>query len=225
MIKIKTLFSLACTLLMLNTSFAQDKNGFGVKAGMNFNKLNIDNFDNNSTSYLDDTKNKTGFHAGIFYNFCSKRNNIVFQPGLNFIQRGTEASYIKKDGYYTDKYDFDMTMNYLEIPLTISYNVAKLNGTGNYFRLFVEPAISFALSGKIDNNNDESKIRFGNDLSNEDQIKPINVSLKFGASVKINSFEPYLGYDLGLNDINNSNSIYQNRGFYIGLSYHFKSIY
>ncbi|MGC4235083.1 MAG: porin family protein [Niabella sp.] len=83
---------------------------FGVNAGVNF--ANITGKD------ADDTKIKTGFQAGVTYDF-GIADDFVIQPGLSYVQNGAK---------YDGSVDAKIHLNYLQLPITFQYQPELGNG-------------------------------------------------------------------------------------------------
>ncbi|MDC1107394.1 porin family protein [Prolixibacteraceae bacterium] len=214
--KISLFLTVLCLVVLSNLAQAQDYNGFGFKAGLNFNNVKSDV----------DSDMRLGFHIGGYYTF--EVESFKIQPGLSFVQRGAK-------GYVTTVYtatdvggnilsrsevkdgDIHMILNYLEIPVNISYKVLDFNQGNNALSIFVEPSLGFCLSGKLKYEDSSDDFEIGSD--DTDDRKTINLGVKLGASVQVGKFEPYIGYDFGLNDITPSRGDMMNRGFYLGVAY------
>ncbi len=83
---------------------------FGVKAGLNVNKVSLDNVGSNL-----DGKNRTGFFAGITADFTF--------PLLGF---GGDISVLydnKVAGTSDADHDIDKTLQYIDIPINIKYTI------------------------------------------------------------------------------------------------------
>ncbi|QZT37327.1 PorT family protein [Halosquirtibacter xylanolyticus] len=214
--KISLFLTVLCLVMLSNLAQAQDYNGFGFKAGLNFNNI----------KYEGDSDMKLGFHIGGYYTF--EVESFRFQPGLSFVQRGAKGSvttvYTTTDvggnrisTREVESGDVDMILNYLEIPVNISYKVLDFNQGNSALSIFVEPSLGFCLSGKLKYEDSSDDFEIGSD--DTDDIKTINFGIKLGASVQVGKFEPYIGYDLGLNDITPASQDMMNRGFYLGVAY------
>jgi len=82
-------------------SFANAQVGFGIKGGLNFANVSVEDA-------LEDPDSKTGFHAGVFAEIGLA--GIAIQPELLFSVKGAD--------------DFDLT--YVEVPILIKKNFAKV---------------------------------------------------------------------------------------------------
>ncbi len=104
--------------LIFPFTLAMSQVSFGVKGGMNLNHLVITNLPD-QVEY--DTKALLSYHAGVFSNIkLSDKFSVI--PELQFIQKG----YKMIDNYATPSYEANHKINYLELPLMISYTPVKL---------------------------------------------------------------------------------------------------
>lgn len=106
-------------------AYAQAQLAIGVKGGLNFAKLNTDDYS---------ASNRTGFHGGAFA--LIKLTKIGIQPEIIFSQQGSK---FKIDGN-----DVKSNFSYVNIPVMLKlYLVAGLN-------LQAGPQFGFLSSAKID---------------------------------------------------------------------------
>jgi hypothetical protein len=92
------------------TSFAQVS--FGVKAGVNFSDSYFKNRPSGIPASAFETETALGFHVGLFGSI-KLTDKFYFNPELQFAQRGTSSS------------SKTYSINYLELPLILSYSVHK----------------------------------------------------------------------------------------------------
>ncbi len=167
----------------------------GVKIGINFNKFTGE----------DDFTYRTGYNFGLFTDYTGKW--FVFQPGINYFSKGTRTvneNPICNIGQSVVRY------NFLEIPLRFGVTVFHHHIGGTQpVRLNATPYFAYALNAKYVSDCDVIKMDLGKETH---VLSRIDYGIKVGVSAVFGSFEPSLGYDLGLNDINNID--YRNRGFY-----------
>lgn len=106
-------------------AFAQAQLAIGVKGGLNFAKLDMEDAS---------TKNRTGFHGGAFA--LIKLTKIGIQPEIIFSQQGSK---LKIDGE-----DVKSNFSYVNIPVMLKlYLIAGLN-------LQAGPQFGFLTNAKID---------------------------------------------------------------------------
>ncbi|MEO8771747.1 MAG: porin family protein [Ferruginibacter sp.] len=181
---------------------------------------------------------KVGFLIGVLGEV--EFGKIAFRPELNFIQKGS-----KSGGYYygigTGSNATKRTLNYVELPLNVVYNL-ELGKIGKTF-FGLGPNLGFGISGKdknvYDSYNDRyvtRKIKFDgkktdpnattDDGYNHLKRTDIGLNILAGFQLEMGAFVK-VGYTLGLNDIdpdkNNSDpsyrSSYKNRGVSICVGY------
>lgn len=98
----------ACMLLSLQ-GFAQ----FGIKAGLNFNKLGDIDTKGNISSVFDQ---KTGFHAGVLYRFKVPVIGIAIQPELLYSQINGQLNLIQNS---SNSLKSDVSVGYLQLPVAL----------------------------------------------------------------------------------------------------------
>jgi hypothetical protein len=106
-------------------SIGQVKIAIGAKGGLNFSKLDIDNFS---------TSGKTGYHLGAFALFRFKK--IGLQPELIFSEQGSEANVN------------DWDTKYINIPLILKFYLPA------NFNLQAGPQFGFLNSAELENGTD-----------------------------------------------------------------------
>ncbi|GGG60303.1 porin family protein [Bizionia arctica] len=121
--------SLACLLCVTFTQ-AQNKTGFGLKGGINFNG-NGDYFESVGSQAEHPEKN-IGYHVGIFGKFGGK---IFVKPEL--VYTSTTSDY--NDGSFK--------MQKLDAPLLVGLRFLKM------FNVFAGPSLQYILDTEFENNN------------------------------------------------------------------------
>jgi len=165
---------------------------FGFTAGPAFSNLKV-KFGGEDES--GDTK--TGITAGVLVNIPAGKS-FSFQPELNFVQKGTKQK--ETYGGVTEKYQ--ITTNYLEVPLNLLFNNNSNAGT---FFIGAGPSFSFALSGKTkyDDGTDSysEDLHFGNDIDNDD-LKGLDIGINALTGYRFsNGLLFSAGYNAGLNNL------------------------
>ena len=98
-------FAFAALMTWSGTAQAQMQMALGIKGGLNFAKLDVDDFSPDS---------KTGYHAGAFLLF--KMSKIGIQPEILFSRQGTSD------------FGFDFNFDYINIPVIVKiYLIGGLN--------------------------------------------------------------------------------------------------
>ena len=126
-----------------------------------------------------ETDNKTGYHFGAFVDL-GLNDNISIQPELLFSSQGTSSD---------DFGDIDFT--YLTIPVLLKLKFA------NIVNVHAGPQFGILSSAKDDD---------GDDI--KESFKSADISLDLGAGVELPAgLVAGLRYNLGLNDINDNESV------------------
>jgi len=111
----KPFFVLLFLLVASTFSFAQTQFSIGIKGGLNFADLKINDTKN---SRLD---GRTGYHAGAFVIF--KKDRWAIQPEVILSQQGSTLT--------INNTDFESNFNYINIPVIFKYYlVESKNGGG-----------------------------------------------------------------------------------------------
>ena len=119
--------ALILSVFLLSAVSLHAQKGFGFKAGMNFNSMSDLEFNDLKTS----VNRKTGFHAGVLYQWDLPAG-FALQPELLYVQKG---------GSVSEKGDF--TMHYLQLPVNVQWGLNLV-----LFRPFVmvSPFLSYQIS-------------------------------------------------------------------------------
>jgi hypothetical protein len=188
---------------------------FGIKAGVNSARLEIDN-DRNEASGLK-TTSKTSLHAGVFYNLPVS-DKFRIQPELLYSIQGSKTSAMSSTDPNLagiNEYDF----HYVSLPVMLQYM------TPGGFSVEVGPQVSYLSSANADRSNGTEV-----NLKDMDYIKKVD----FSAAGGIGYLTPIgLGinarYVHGFTNVFNNEDRpastsgwnYQNRNLQFSLVYHF----
>ncbi|HEY9706098.1 MAG TPA: porin family protein, partial [Allocoleopsis sp.] len=142
-------------------------------------------------------------------------NNFVFQPGLNFTQKGGKFN-LSEVGL-PGSGDVDFVLNYIEVPLNVLFKTKA--GSGNFF-IGAGPSLSFGMSGKAKLDNEEEDINFGSNEQNDD-YKPFDFGGNIVAGYQLsNGVFIAINYNATLNNIDTDSDITtKNKYFGIRLGY------
>lgn len=177
----KKIFFIVCLIAAFgvsNKASAQAQAAIGIKGGLNFAKLDIENVS---------TDNRTGFHGGAFMLF--KFSKIGIQPELIFSKQGSSFKF--------NSQDLNANYDYINIPIILKlYTVAGIN-------IQVGPQFGFIAKAEQDVLNVGTNTITKQDV--KDQIKGSDLSaaiglgwdLPFGLMIDAR-------YNLGLSKINDS---------------------
>ena len=102
------------SLPVLSQTTDKKKTMFGIKTGVNVARFNL----NGNLSDLVNSDFRTGFVAGAFVNFPTKKSPISFQPEFLYSSMGGDLSTELKE-----KVNF--RLNYFSIPVLIKYQFSK----------------------------------------------------------------------------------------------------
>jgi len=169
-------YLLSVALLIAVCISAKAQFSLGIKGGVNFSKINTDNF-NEST--------RTGYQAGVFGRFGSA---LYLQPEVYLSSTG--GNFTTTDGNFKAKVNFTN----LSVPLLLghSFGSKDLN-----FRLMVGPVYTYALdkSESFSDNANAAIADFGN-------YKNSTIGFQAGGGVDIGPITADLRYEGGLTKIN-----------------------
>jgi hypothetical protein len=199
----KKIFVLICLVAFFgaaNKVQAQAQAAIGLKGGLNFANVDVENVSTNS---------RTGFHGGAFMLF--KFSKIGIQPELIFSKQGTNFKF--------NSQDLESNYDYINIPIILKlYTVAGIN-------IQVGPQFGFVAKAEQDVFDVSTNTVTRQDV--KDQIKGSDISaaiglgwdLPFGLMIDAR-------YNLGLSKINDSSGSPEskNQVFQVALGYKFFKI-
>ncbi|MFD2147760.1 porin family protein [Mucilaginibacter antarcticus] len=158
----------------------------GVKAGVNFSKINTDNL-NEST--------KTGYQAGIFARFGSA---LYLQPELYLSSTGGKFS----GNNSTGNYNADVKFTNLNVPLLIGHS---FGGESLNFRVMAGPIYTYVLD-----KNENLSANLGPAYADFGNYKNSTIGYQAGAGVDIGAITADLRYEGNLTKISDSYGQRQN---------------
>ena len=185
----KILACLVAALTLTSVSFAQFH--VGAKAGVNMTKIDGQSF-SESFDY--------GYHVGGFAEI-GLGQKWALQPEVLFNQYNSKTTTEFSDIYQGESFK-NVTLNYLSIPLLLSYTPSKL--------------LSLQGGAQVGILMDKSKTLAKN---GQDAFKNGDFSLLGGVQVNLGSFKVSGRYFVGLNNINDvdSKDKWRNQGFQLSL--------
>ena len=139
--KISKLFSLSVAILAItsniNTSQAQSLS-MGIRGGANYSKL----------LGIDSSEFKTGIVGGITLNYQTA-GKWSFSTDILYTQRGTTFQRNFADSLVdqTEKFEYDYSMNYVEIPVLFHYNFLS-DSSKLKARAFFGPSLNVRVNAK-----------------------------------------------------------------------------
>ncbi|TXG34831.1 outer membrane beta-barrel protein [Seonamhaeicola maritimus] len=146
-------------LLLTNTTNSQSVNGFGFKAGLNYNANG--NYFESISSNAEHPDRNVGYHFGLFSKFG---NQLYFKPEV--VYTSTKSDY--------DNNTFKMQK--LDIPLLVGIKVL------GPLSVYGGPAFQFILDSEFDNisiNNIEKDLTFGLNFGIGLNMKKIGLDLRY----------------------------------------------
>lgn len=162
------------------------------------------------------TDGKVGLTIGVLAD-VAVAENFIFQPGLNFTQKGMKLKFTGMEG--------TATLNYLELPLNFLYNAPA--GSGKFFA-GLGPVLGFGLSGKGKSTEAgepevSEDIKFGSN-EDEDDYKPFEVAGNLLAGYEFsNGLFVAANYNMGLTNIAvDASDDYSTKNRYFGFKVGFK---
>jgi len=177
----RNLFLIAVLTTTLSfTSFAQSGNGYGIKAGLNYNG-NGDYFDSVNDNFQNPDRN-VGFHIGIFGKIG---DNLYFKPELMYTS--TKSDY--------DSSEF--TMKKLDAPLLVG---AKIMGP---LSVFGGPSLQYILDSgfnRININNIENDFSVGLNFGVAVNFKTVGIDLRYERGFSENEARFLDNNGIGVND-------------------------
>ena len=173
--------------LGVSSAAAQTGASFGVKAGVNFAKLDFSGDDDGV-----DFDQRMGLVAGAFVLVPMTETFGLQVEGL-YSQKGAEVDSPDFGGQVVEgRFEFD----WFDVPVLARYTIPSSTNTS--FHLFAGPSFSFKLGAKsvfdFDGEEDEQDV--------DDQFKGFDLGLVIGAGVDFGKFTIDGRYTHGLTDLN-----------------------
>jgi hypothetical protein len=184
-IMMKNILKITCAVIAFSmTTQYYSQATFGVRAG-----LNLANMTGKALDGLDN-KSLTTFNVGAVVDY-ELSESLSLESGLFLSNKGYKIEF--SGGSST------LNINYLEIPVNVSY---KLDVGDNKLNLFAGPYIGLAMGGKLKTDVsgiDDVDIEFGTD--DTDQLKGSDFGLNVGAGFQIEKISIRAQYALGLSNL------------------------
>lgn len=178
------LFSCFCFSFLISSEELQAQFNYAIQAGTNIGSINYK---------LDGETQRLGGHIGIRLGLVAERQmteKIVLHTGVIYSQKGSKEKDSGDDWTSKDK----LTINYLDVPLLIKYNVGKAYILGGI-------TLGYALSGKYtykyteDGETDSGSESMNLGSSDSDAFGRLDGAVTLGLGYPIN----IKGYDIILN--------------------------
>lgn len=225
--RIKNAFAIfTLSLAAVSMSSAQ----VSIKGGVNFASFSEKPFESNVKDYK--SISVTGGQFGLAFN-VPVGGALSIQPEFLYIQKGGKSEFVVNQNNQVVRERFT---NYVEVPVLVKLNLGSQDKTGLGVYLSGGPYLGLGISGKVKTSTtiagatsvSEKKISYSNDTEGERQSRA-DFGLAFGGGIKISRITLDLRYNLGINNIldsdaNNSNDndpYLRNRGIGLTLGYQF----
>jgi Outer membrane protein beta-barrel domain len=187
----KTLF-IAVMLFAAKGILAQHTTQFGVKGGVNFANLKIQN--------ASEGDHRVGLHLGALAHIHISRR-FALQPEIMYSAQGREQS--------INNIDYTTRLSYINVPVLAQY----MAGSG--FRLQTGPQVGFLVDAESATGNVE--IDVSDNYEKVDVSWAFGASYLTTSRIGFDA-----RYNLGLTNINDGNQEIKNRVWQLGLFYQFK---
>lgn len=158
------------------------------------------------TKGLDREGSKLGFSYGVVTEFRIQ-DNYAFATGLQVTYRGGKLSYRPDNNFGLDRYNYEVNLQYIEIPLTLKMKTNEFNKIRYFGQFGFEPGFNIRAKAKSNQPGFDEEDNF------KDYIKPLNLSMIIGAgleytisgsTVLVTSFE----FNNGFVDILDTQKVY-----------------
>ena len=156
------------------TAFAQNGTGFGIKAGLNYNKNGdlVGSVGDAAQNITEDAEGKTGYHIGFWGKLDFPK--LYLRPELVYTR--TKSTY----DFNGESNDYDVSK--LDLPVLLGY---KIIGP---LHVFAGPAFQYTLSNDL------------GDLEVEDVENDFTIGLNAGVGVNLGKFGLDVRYERGFSD-------------------------
>jgi hypothetical protein len=159
---------------------------YGVRIGAAFSTVNSDD------PYLDGGSMRTGLNVGAAIGLqVAPLTPIYFETGLSYVEKGGTG--------HVDGAKFTYSLNYLEMPLVLKYQVFVDNMLS--IQPFLGGYLAVGIDGKIkDFGNRHAFSSFG-----DEGFKRFDGGIRVGCGLQFNYLYAEVGYDFGLANIGHDN--------------------
>ena len=189
----------AALCALATPSFAQISGG--VKVGMGFNKVSASDADDEGIDF----KNRTGFIIGAFIE-APLNPKISIQPEFLWKQAGTNLEAIVGDD------EASLKLNTFDIPVLLKANIGE-SSTRPF--VVVGPVFGFKAGDAT------FEVNGVEDPEGDDDISSTDVQIAFGAGVNVGRISLEGRYNLGVKDLDDSDSSAKSRNFQILVGFGF----
>lgn len=154
---------------------------FGVKGGVNFSNMYVDEVDDNNVL--------TGFNIGLFAK-VPVTEFFAIQPEISYTGKGSELTY--NNAFVTGTSKFKL--NYIEVPVLAVINITKnINIHGG-------PYLAYLINAKATNESNITLFNFENDLDADD-FNRFDAGLAVGTGFDFDALSLGARYNYGLTKV------------------------
>lgn len=176
---------LAVLVAVFSVGYASADFRFGVKAGLNFNKLNYKNF----SESIGDPGNRTGWEAGVMAEFTVPIVNIGMDASLLYARQNIEESNVfQGEPVYNDK-------NFIHLPVNLKWKIG-IPVVKNIISpiIYTGPDFLFALNKHTIKDFESKTCDFGWNIGlGVELLKHLQVEA--GYTIGLNNLAKYTGID------------------------------
>jgi hypothetical protein len=179
---LKSEFAFFC-IFVFTGMHAQIKSGYTI--GLNLSTMTM-----KTSGKILETKALPGIHFGEVFEI-SINDNFALQSSLIFSAKGSI--------YKIDTAEYSLSPIYFEAPVI---SVCRFGSDALKIALFAGVYIAYGIGGKMESG---ENISFGSGENND--LKPFDIGLNFGAGININGLQVSAQYGLGLTNISTVRSV------------------
>lgn len=187
---------------MFNVNSVQAQSSFGIRAGLNFAKVT----DDTDT----EMESRTGFMAGVFYQYQFDNSYLAIQPELLYTQKGFTGEAIAMGQVIDVTYKLD----YIQVPVLLEANFTTSGAVTPH--VYMGPYLAFLVSEEV-----EAEVNGKTESGEVDLVKGTDFGATFGAGIGFGSFEVGVRYSLSLTNISDVGGEGKNRVVSITAGYRF----
>lgn len=179
----KTFFT---TLVLGLLAISANAQYFGIKGGLNFSNLYIDEADDNNL--------RTGYHVGAYINLPITQGFAV-QPEVLYSTKGSKSHYNVDLGPFGElNQDVTTKLDYIDIPLLAVFKL------GDLAEIHLGPYFGFLASSKAEFEGEFD----GSDDIDTDNFKGLDYGISGGFAINLTALQIGARYNYGLQEIQDS---------------------
>lgn len=194
---------LLLTLFFAQTATAQ----LGIKAGINLASLSEEPGESSIQDFEEESI--LGFQAGLVAEIPVSEG-FAIQPELLWVQKGGRRNYTLAGSGYEQR----VTYNHLQIPVLAKVKAGETDGSGLGLYFFGGPFVGFALNGRVEQEltiaGATTESDFDIEFDDDDNQRRIDWGATFGLGMNLGALFVDLRYDLGINNILDSDAFNNN---------------